>query len=175
MIIYFLIGAILIITFFAFKSIKKQSVYKKRFDELINSSNNKIANKSNPKNDTSQLTEISKDIIDLILSRLNDFEDNHDYIDNEITLNSLSKSIGTNSNYLSKVINFYKDKNFSNYISDLRIDYCVNKLKNDLTFRKYGIKAIAFEVGFNNTESFSKAFYKKTGIYPSYFINNLNE
>ena len=173
--IYFLIGATLITTFFAFKSIKKQRVYKKRFDKLLNSSNNKIANKSNPKNGTSELTEISKDIIDLILSKLNDFEDNHNYINNDITLNSLSKSIGTNSSYLSKVINFYKDKNFSNYISDLRIDYCVNKLKIDLTFRKYGIKAIASEVGFNNTESFSKAFYKKTGIYPSYFINNLNE
>ena len=35
--------------------------------------------------------------------------------------------------------------------------------------------AIAQEVGFNNSESFSKAFYKKTGIYPSYFIKQLEK
>ena len=37
------------------------------------------------------------------------------------------------------------------------------------------VQAIAKESGFNNTESFSKAFYKKTGIKPSYFIRELNK
>ena len=90
-------------------------------------------------------------------------------------MHNLSKSLSTNSNYLSKIINFYKGKNFSSYISDLRIDYCVEKLKTDEIFIKYSIKAIAFDIGFNNTESFSKAFYKKTGIYPSFFIKELEK
>ncbi len=35
--------------------------------------------------------------------------------------------------------------------------------------------AIAEEAGFNTAESFSKAFFKKTGIKPSYFIKELTE
>jgi AraC-like DNA-binding protein len=37
------------------------------------------------------------------------------------------------------------------------------------------MSAIAEEIGFNNAQTFSSAFYKKTGIYPSYFINQLNK
>ena len=120
-----------------------------------------------------ELIGISKEIVKSVLIALEELENNNTFLDNEITLNSLSKLYNTNSNYLSKIINTYKEKNFSTYISDLRIAYCLEKLKNDTTFRKYSIKAIAFEVGFNNTESFSKAFFKKTEIYPSYFIKEL--
>ena len=120
-----------------------------------------------------ELIGISKEIVKSVLIALEELENNNTFLDNEITLNSLSKLYNTNSNYLSKIINTYKEKNFSTYISDLRIEYCLEKLKNDTTFRKYSIKAIAFEVGFNNTESFSKAFFKKTEIHPSYFIKEL--
>ena len=37
------------------------------------------------------------------------------------------------------------------------------------------IKLSINEIGFNNTESFSKAFYRKTGIYPSYFIKEIEK
>ena len=63
--------------------------------------------------------------------------------------------------------------NFSSYISNLRIEYCLKKLKSDFKFRKYSITAIAFEIGFNNVESFSKAFYKTTNMHPSTFIKEL--
>jgi AraC-like DNA-binding protein len=87
----------------------------------------------------------------------------------------VAKRFNTNSSYLSKVVNLKKDKNFSQYISELRIAYAVDKLKNNPRFRKYTIKAIAEEVGFGNAQSFSKAFYSRTGIQPSYFIRNLNK
>ncbi|NVK53168.1 MAG: AraC family transcriptional regulator, partial [Flavobacteriaceae bacterium] len=45
----------------------------------------------------------------------------------------------------------------------------------DRQFRKYSVKAIAHEVGFNTAESFSKAFFKFAGIKPSYFIKELNK
>ncbi len=83
--------------------------------------------------------------------------------------------MNTNSNYLSKAINFDKNKNFKAYINDLRIDYVIEKLKIDGRFRKFTIKSIAVEIGFNNPESFSKAFHKKTNMYPSYFIRQLEK
>ena len=87
----------------------------------------------------------------------------------------MAKQFGTNSTYLSKVINLKKDKNFSQYINDLRIDYAIEQFEINTKFRKYTIKAIAGECGFKNAESFSKAFYKKWGIYPSYYLKQLKD
>ncbi|WP_161635287.1 helix-turn-helix domain-containing protein [Aquimarina macrocephali] len=75
---------------------------------------------------------------------------------------------------MTKVIKFYRDKSFSPYINDLRVDYIVERLKTDKKIQKYTIKALANEAGFNSTEVFSKSFHKRTGIYPSYFIKKLN-
>ncbi|WP_121147007.1 helix-turn-helix domain-containing protein [Tenacibaculum discolor] len=72
-------------------------------------------------------------------------------------------------------MNQYKNTSFSNYVNQLRIEYTVEKLKNDTLWRKYTVKAIAQEVGFKNAESFSKAFYKFTSIKPSYFIKELEK
>jgi AraC-like DNA-binding protein len=155
------------------RSIKKQRIYKERFNKLLY--DEKIVTKSKNKKLSNELIGVSKENIEVVLRTLNIFEIENGFLDNKITLHGLSKSLNTNSNYLSKIINFYKEKNFSSYISDLRIDYCVDKLKKDKIFRKYTIKAVAFDIGFNNTETFSKAFYKKTGIYPSYFIRELEK
>ena len=110
-----------------------------------------------------------------ILKKLEIFESEHTFIKNGITLNKLSKDFNTNTAYLSKIINHYKKESFSSYLNNLRIDFVIKELKNNKQFRSYTILAISKEIGFNNPESFSKAFYKKTGIYPSYFIKELNQ
>jgi len=104
---------------------------------------------------------------------LKQFEEDKKYLKTDITILNLAKDLETNTRYLSKIINHYKEKNFSNYLNDLRISYAVDKLTNDVQFRKYTIQAIGNEVGFNNAESFAKAFYKNTGIKSSYFIKNI--
>jgi len=48
-------------------------------------------------------------------------------------------------------------------------------LKDDRIFRRYTIKTISYECGFSNPESFSKYFYKKYKIYPSFFIKQLEK
>ena len=152
----------------------KQRILNKRFKELMETKQ-QIAVKKTKEKSVKKLNDVSEKIVNSILSSLEEFEINQDFLENKITLNSLSKKFETNSNYLSKIINTYKEKNFSTYISDLRINYCIEKLKADSTFRKYTITAIAFEIGFNNVESFSNAFYKNTGMNPSYFIKNIQK
>ena len=110
-----------------------------------------------------------------VLNALERFENNKEYLDNKITAHNLAKKIGTNTQYLSKIINHYKGGNFSNYLNNLRIEYAINKLSTDKQYMKYTIEAIANEVGFNSSESFSTAFYKKTGIKPSYFRKNFEK
>lgn len=127
-----------------------------------------------PKVVTQKPLSISKDIIDNVLGALTHFENNKAYLDNQITLTSLAKQFNTNSVYLSKIVNHYKGVSLSKYLNNLRINYCVSELRHNLTLRNYTIKALAQEMGFRNTESFSNAFKKQTGLNPSYFIKELN-
>ena len=49
------------------------------------------------------------------------------------------------------------------------------KLKQDKILRKYTLLALTKEFGFNSTESFTTAFYKKTALKPTYFIKELEK
>lgn len=105
-----------------------------------------------------------------ILGKLNDFEDNKGYLKNDLTLNKVSKNLKTNSTYLSKVINMEKQKNFANYINDLRIEYCIQQIEQNKNFKHYSIRSMAKEVGFNNLQSFVTAFSKQKGCNPAEFM-----
>lgn len=126
-----------------------------------------------PSNGKKKDSAVPKEITNNILEGLRQFEGREDFLSKNISLKELANNLKTNTTYLSSVINSKEKKNFSKYISDLRIEYCVEKIKKDKKFRSYSIKAISSEVGFKSQEAFSKAFYKKTGIYPSYFISKL--
>lgn len=160
---------------------KRKKVYKERFLKALDRKekvklNNEKQNPSEnqPKQETSELS-IQQEIVEDILSKLQTFELEYGFLNNELNLNNLAETLETNSNYLSKVINQYKKQSFSNYINNLRIEYVLRELKEDELLRKYTVKALALEVGFKNAESFSKAFQKKTNIRPSYFIKELNK
>ncbi|MEM6718733.1 MAG: helix-turn-helix domain-containing protein [Bacteroidota bacterium] len=110
-----------------------------------------------------------------ILKNLEEFETKELFLSQESTLVEVAKKIQTNTTYLSKVINTYKEKSFTAYITDLRVDYAIERLSVDRKFRSFTIGAIAQEIGFKRSESFSKAFKVKTGLYPSYFIKELEK
>lgn len=169
---YFISTILLILIGVLIIQYRKRNIYKRRFEEIINKTESvKMFSETNSDNKIN----IPFDIVENILSRLNYFEKNHEFTSNKISLNYLSKKLKTNSNYLSKVINHYKKTSFSNYINNLRVEYIIIQLRTNSTYRKYTIKAISQEVGFNNSESFSKAFYKSKGIKPSYFIKELEK
>jgi AraC-like DNA-binding protein len=171
--LYFSIfGLILVLTFFI-KRHKQQRLLKIRFNQLLlDVKANDFVNDNKLKNNKINI-DLGNEIVELILNQLELFEKKLGFLENGMTQSKLAKSINTNSSYLSKVINHYKNQNFSTYINDLRIEYAIYYLKEDKKIRKFTIKAIANEFGFNNAESFSKAFYRKTGIYPSYFIKQV--
>ena len=152
--------------------INKQKLYKKRYHHLIDKQQNK-------RNTTSHTQEsdlnISESLVQDILKRLAVFEQQKKYLQTNVSLQSLSRDLQTNPNYLSRVINFNKDKNFSQYLNDLRITHALETLQENSTFLKYSIKAIAFECGYTNATSFSRAFYKQTGFYPSFYIKQLSK
>ncbi|WP_408039682.1 helix-turn-helix domain-containing protein [Tenacibaculum amylolyticum] len=119
--------------------------------------------------------QLPDDITQDLLQKLAGFELNNGFLNPKINLKYLARQLNTNSNYLSKVVNQHKELTFTNYINKLRIEYTVQQLKEDVMLRKYTVKALAIEMGFNSTESFSKAFHKFTRMKPSYFIKRLEK
>lgn len=162
------VGALIFAIIFFFNYRKKQQENISRFEHIIN----ELKSKSKPKNKKHAL---SDEKASKILASLDDFETNLMFLNNKYDLNTLAKKCNTNSNYLSKVINKYKGKKFSEYMSDLRIDYVLVALKEDKKLRSYTIQSIAQEIGFNKAESFAKSFKKRTGLNPSYYIKSIGE
>lgn len=166
----------LLAVFFGVYQFRKKKTYKKRFKDLLenNPSNNTFSVKEHLTQSVPELG-VPENIVITILEALESFEEKNGYLDSSMTLNKLATKFKTNSNYLSKVINAYKKENFSTYVKKLRVTYAMQRIKTDATFRKYTIKAIAEESGFKSAEAFSKSFHNTYGIYPSYFIKELDK
>lgn len=155
--------------------------YKSSFEKIINQTEQSNTNTTSISNDeidieTNNSKEdigIADELVKQILEKLKRFESKKEYLQSNITVQTLSTTFKTNSKYISKIVNTYKGKTFIQYINDLRIEYAIIQLQKDNKLRKYTIHALALEYGFNNAESFSAAFYKRTGLKPTYFIKEL--
>ncbi len=154
-----------------------KKIYEKRYHEIMARSQSSIKEEIAANDLKPQAISLGIDaaIVKEVLQSLETFEKGEAFLTNQISLKDVAKLANTNSKYLSKIVNTYKEKNFTTYINDLRIDYLVNHIQTDTKYQKYTIRAIAEEIGFSNPEGFSRAFQKKTGLKPSYFIKKVRE
>jgi AraC-like DNA-binding protein len=175
----FLILIIILTMMFGFYQYNLKKNYHTRFEKIMESlsgsnethSEERGLEINKSKTDT---IGINEELINQILKKLTDFENNKGFLEPNITIQTLSSVFETNSKYVSKIVNIYKKKTFVQYINDLRIEYALQTLKQHNKLRKYTIHALATEFGFNSAESFSTAFHKKTGIKPTFFIKQLD-
>lgn len=178
---FLLLGAtILLVLAYAIYLKRQQKEERLKFEQLIagfSQAENKSGISTQPLRDKKNEEDIGigKEIVEKIIEKFREFEETKAFLKNDVSLVTLSQSFETNSKYISKIVNYYSKKSLTNYLNDLRIDYVVQELQQNKSLRKYTINAISEEIGFNNAESFSKAFYKKTGIKPSYFIKELEK
>lgn len=174
--LFYLFTIFIIIALFGvyFKKRKRETEKQKiLFEEYITTNNNSsVINENKIVIDKINTIEIDDSLVSDLIIKLKKFESSKGFLA-DVTLDSLSKKLGTNTSYLSMVINSKKKVNFPNYINNLRIDYIINLLQNDKKYIGYSIKALAFEAGFNSVQSFTRAFVAKTGVKASYFINQL--
>lgn len=156
---------------------KKSKQLREKFDIMMNQQPNQIENKKIQiinENEVISKLNISEIIVADLVAKLERFENDKGYLQQDITIDYLVNLFDSNSNYVSKIINHFKKKSISQYINDLRIEYVVEQLKIQKNWRKFTIQALALEIGFSSADSFARAFTKKTGLKPSYFIKNLN-
>lgn len=108
--------------------------------------------------------------VEELLRKLKKFETKKGFTQKGLTLNRLAQQLGTNSSYLSQVINEHKGGNFNKYLSQLRINYITNVLFEDKKYLKYNIETLAKECGIASRQNFSDLFYEINGIRPTDFI-----
>ena len=90
------------------------------------------------------------------------------YRDPEYSAQKLAVELGTNTRYISAVINLRFQDNYSQMVNEFRIKEAMYLLKDrhneDMTMEE-----IAKAVGFANRQSFYAAFYRRTGTSPREF------
>lgn len=90
------------------------------------------------------------------------------YRDPNYSAQLLAEELGTNTRYISAVINLRFQDNYSQMVNDFRIKDAMYLLK-DKHNDKMTVEDIALAVGFANRQSFYAAFYKRTGTSPREF------
>ncbi|WP_298516496.1 helix-turn-helix domain-containing protein [uncultured Kordia sp.] len=156
--LYWMLGILFaIISVFVFITYKYRKVTKEKT----------ISKKSSP-----QPLKDDKTVND-ILKKLQKLEEDEFFLNPKYNLYATAKKIGTNTTYLSTILNVHQKKTFTEYLNELRITYTIHRLQTDEQFRQYTVKAIAEEVGYKSHSPFSRAFKAKTGMNPSEYIKKL--
>lgn len=119
--------------------------------------------------------QITDETVASLLKKLERFERSNKFTRQDINFAYLANYLGTNSKYLNEILKQYKEKTFTQYINDLRIDYIIKLLYDEPKYREYKISYLAEISGFSTRNIFATIFKKKTGMNPSYFIEKLNE
>ncbi len=112
---------------------------------------------------------------DALLEALQKFEKHQLYKDKNASLSYVASYMETNTKYLSYIIKKHRQKDFTNYINELRVNYIIEKLTTDPVYRQYKISVLADEAGFSSHSKFATIFKNITDVSPSYFINYINQ
>lgn len=106
----------------------------------------------------------------MILEKLEKFEASNKFTNPKLSVASLAVMFKTNPTYLSETIKKHKEKNFNNYLNELRINYISKQILERPEFLNYKISYLAEEAGFSSHSSFTTVFKNITGISPSAFL-----
>ena len=156
----------------------KNEVAAKKIVEIKSTGN--IESESTPQQDireekiVSNLSISSKTENDL-LRKLEQFEKNNDFIKKDINLAVLSKQFKTNTKYLSEVIKTHRQKSFNTYLNELRINYIVNRLKNEPKYINTKVSYLASDCGFTSHSTFTTIFTQIMNESPSVFVKRIKE
>ena len=97
------------------------------------------------------------------------------YRDKDYSAKKLAEDIGTNTRYISAVVNVRFHMNYTLLVNKDRIDAAMSVLV-DKRYQDLRMEEVAAMVGFANRQSFYAAFYRFKGITPrEYRIKNLKQ
>ena len=106
----------------------------------------------------------------LLQSLQNAMENERLFLNPELNIMTLAKTVGTNKTTLSHIINKYLNQNFASLLNRYRIREAITLL-SDAKYRDYKIEVIGEMCGYSNRQTFHAAFKKEMGITPTHFRN----
>lgn len=98
-------------------------------------------------------------------------EQTTEYCQTDFSLDKLAKLVGSNSKYVSQVINDSFKKNFNAFVNTYRIQTARERLIDVDHYGNLTIKGIAESVGFKSPTTFINVFKKIVGLSPSVYQN----
>ncbi len=104
------------------------------------------------------MDELEKSIMDVIYTK-------RKYLDKEYSAKQLAMDLGTNTRYISAVVNVRFGMNYTSLVNKYRIEEAMVILA-DPQYYKTNMEDVSSMVGFSNRQSFYASFYKITGITP---------
>ena len=169
------IGAILLISIVSFLNIRKQykslgysykSLVKKHVE--VDNLNNRLMNEQKKKEMKRSMVHIKdEEKILAHLRKLLDEEKVYKMVD--LSLNYLAEELGTNTSYLSTIINTHFHVNLKSLVNKYRIDEA-RKLLVSEKGAGYSIEGIAQEVGFQSRSVIYQTFKPITALTPTAYV-----
>ena len=86
------------------------------------------------------------------------------------SVNDVANTLNLSPNYLSNLLKVHTGQSTQQHIHDKLIE----KAKEKLGKKELSVSEVAYELGFEYSQSFSKLFKAKTNMSPSEFRNSLN-
>ncbi len=103
-----------------------------------------------------------------LLNKINGVMDDLTVISNpDFSLQMLAEMVGSNTTYVSRIINTSYQKNFKTLLNERRIREACHKMATPELYQNYTMQAIYEAVGYKNATSFIRAFKKVYGMTPS--------
>ena len=93
------------------------------------------------------------------------------YLENELTLQMLAQTVGTNRSYLSQYFS-RQGITYNTYINNLRINHFISRCRElAATGQNIPIQQLALESGFRSYRTFSRSFLQRTGQSVTEWLN----
>ena len=112
------------------------------------------------------MDELKEKILDIILIQKK-------FKDKNYSAKNLAEDLGTNTRYISAVVNVRFHMNYTSFINQYRIQEAMTIL-TDRRYQNLNMEDISDMVGFSNRQSFYASFFKLNGMTPrEYKVINL--
>ncbi len=96
--------------------------------------------------------------------------DGHLVCQQDFSLGQLSKLVGSNTTYVSQVINEKYGMTFSTVLGSFRVREACRRISESHEYENLTIEAIASNVGFKSRTAFINAFKREVGLTPSEYM-----